>query len=624
MPFRNPLSFGSRTKDDSNRAPVSAVASTPVPAPYHFPPNPSPFPSLPKAVPATPSTSPFPAGIRSRDHPRLEPRNPLSNPGGNWNVIHELLADVEDGARESEGTPDDGDDAHSIGGASKKRSRTLTTAHQTAVLNSLLATTRFPSTETREEIGQQIGMSSRRVQIWFQNRRQSQKRTRNREGESETSSLHSHPGRQHFGNSPADASPSHHPYANSHHSHSHRSLNRPPSVESFVSYSSAQSKTSSSYNRDDPYRHPSIGDDRSSWTGGAPGLWGSHHSQGPLDQRRLPTVYFPAVDRTRPAASITTSNSTARGEPILDEERLRLPSLSSMFGTDTSMFGGPVSPPLPSPGAPRRRSESPIFDFEVPPVPGPPQQSQPFLPSTCDSSISSNQSARSLLSTNTKRTSVDSMSLSTVSKFEKLGLSDSSQAPRSSPHGSLNSSNDPLASFHRTSSSHGAPVNACREADAALLRPISSNYTHFPPPFPVSNSKPAIPSGMSYAPRLPSLSSLFLSNFATPNSTPPASGSPSSPYTNPNFNPYDTNRSYMATNRNSLYSLTEGNLESKTLDTGFNGFSTEVQDEWARASKGLGTLTAGVQTRVIVAPKESRGVVSHHEAATGTQDVHMG
>lgn len=50
------------------------------------------------------------------------------------------MADVEDGARESEGTPDDGDDAHSIGGASKKRSRTLTTAHQTAVLNSLLAT----------------------------------------------------------------------------------------------------------------------------------------------------------------------------------------------------------------------------------------------------------------------------------------------------------------------------------------------------------------------------------------------------------------------------------------------------------------------------------------------------
>ncbi|GAA5994928.1 hypothetical protein JCM5350_005664 [Sporobolomyces pararoseus] len=63
----------------------------------------------------------------------------------------------------------------------KKRSRTLTTPAQTAVLNALLAKTRFPSTETREEVGAQIGMSARRVQIWFQNRRQSQKRLRDRE-----------------------------------------------------------------------------------------------------------------------------------------------------------------------------------------------------------------------------------------------------------------------------------------------------------------------------------------------------------------------------------------------------------------------------------------------------------
>ncbi|GAA5941522.1 homeobox domain-containing protein [Sporobolomyces koalae] len=65
----------------------------------------------------------------------------------------------------------------------KKRSRTLTTPAQTAVLNALLAKTRFPSTETREEVGAQIGMSARRVQIWFQNRRQSQKRVRDREAQ---------------------------------------------------------------------------------------------------------------------------------------------------------------------------------------------------------------------------------------------------------------------------------------------------------------------------------------------------------------------------------------------------------------------------------------------------------
>ncbi|GAA5856911.1 hypothetical protein JCM8547_008460 [Rhodosporidiobolus lusitaniae] len=65
----------------------------------------------------------------------------------------------------------------------KKRSRTLTTPAQTAVLNALLAKTRFPSTETREEVGKQIGMSARRVQIWFQNRRQSQKRQRDRDAQ---------------------------------------------------------------------------------------------------------------------------------------------------------------------------------------------------------------------------------------------------------------------------------------------------------------------------------------------------------------------------------------------------------------------------------------------------------
>ena len=51
----------------------------------------------------------------------------------------------------------------------KKRNRTLTTPHQAAVLNALLAQTRFPTTEMREEVGRQIGMSARRVQIWFQN-----------------------------------------------------------------------------------------------------------------------------------------------------------------------------------------------------------------------------------------------------------------------------------------------------------------------------------------------------------------------------------------------------------------------------------------------------------------------
>jgi hypothetical protein len=58
----------------------------------------------------------------------------------------------------------------------KKRTRTLTTPHQSAVLHALLAQSRFPSTAVREEVGRSIGLSARKVQIWFQNQRQKARR----------------------------------------------------------------------------------------------------------------------------------------------------------------------------------------------------------------------------------------------------------------------------------------------------------------------------------------------------------------------------------------------------------------------------------------------------------------
>ncbi|KAJ7722641.1 hypothetical protein DFH07DRAFT_286285 [Mycena maculata] len=58
----------------------------------------------------------------------------------------------------------------------KKRTRTLTTPHQSAVLHALLAQSRFPTTAMREEVGRNIGLSARKVQIWFQNQRQKARR----------------------------------------------------------------------------------------------------------------------------------------------------------------------------------------------------------------------------------------------------------------------------------------------------------------------------------------------------------------------------------------------------------------------------------------------------------------
>ncbi|KAF7760716.1 transcriptional regulator family: Homeodomain [Agaricus bisporus var. burnettii] len=60
----------------------------------------------------------------------------------------------------------------------KKRTRTLTTPHQAAVLHALLAQSRFPTTAMREEVGRSIGLSARKVQIWFQNQRQKARRPR--------------------------------------------------------------------------------------------------------------------------------------------------------------------------------------------------------------------------------------------------------------------------------------------------------------------------------------------------------------------------------------------------------------------------------------------------------------
>ncbi|KAI0700228.1 hypothetical protein C8T65DRAFT_709704 [Cerioporus squamosus] len=58
--------------------------------------------------------------------------------------------------------------------AKKKRTRTLTTPHQAAVLHALLAQSRFPTTQMREEVGRSIGLSARKVQ----NQRQKARRPR--------------------------------------------------------------------------------------------------------------------------------------------------------------------------------------------------------------------------------------------------------------------------------------------------------------------------------------------------------------------------------------------------------------------------------------------------------------
>jgi hypothetical protein len=57
-----------------------------------------------------------------------------------------------------------------------KKSRARTTPEQLYHLQALFQITTLPTQQQRQLLGSQIGMTPRAVQVWFQNRRQNQKR----------------------------------------------------------------------------------------------------------------------------------------------------------------------------------------------------------------------------------------------------------------------------------------------------------------------------------------------------------------------------------------------------------------------------------------------------------------
>jgi hypothetical protein len=57
-------------------------------------------------------------------------------------------------------------------GSGVKAKRRRASSKQLGVLNKVFERTFFPSTQLRAELGRQLGMNPRTVQIWFQNRRQ--------------------------------------------------------------------------------------------------------------------------------------------------------------------------------------------------------------------------------------------------------------------------------------------------------------------------------------------------------------------------------------------------------------------------------------------------------------------
>lgn len=65
------------------------------------------------------------------------------------------------------------------GSNGSKRARTLLTPEQSRVLHELLQQTCFPSTQVREAVAAKLGLSPRKVQVFFQNKRQKQRKKSN-------------------------------------------------------------------------------------------------------------------------------------------------------------------------------------------------------------------------------------------------------------------------------------------------------------------------------------------------------------------------------------------------------------------------------------------------------------
>ncbi|KAM0790581.1 hypothetical protein ACM66B_004448 [Microbotryomycetes sp. NB124-2] len=498
-------------------------------------------------------------------------------------------------------------------GAPKKRSRTLTTAHQTAVLNALLAKTRFPSTETREEVGKQIGMSARRVQIWFQNRRQSQKRQRDREA-SELGAFHStHVGpsahqlhyeyQQHqqqqqrmnpYGRDYQPAPPTTMSSSSST-STARPEITRQTSIDSVNSYASARSSMGS-FHVSQAHRDvvPPLSDVPPRWPASGQPMYGNgwHNQQrtahSPLQSptsQTPQTSYFPRHPQTRPPSS-SRENESAWSAHEAADAAVKLPPLSSVLGG--SLPDSPAGGDYGSASTPRQATFTSTFANRPPPP----------APSAGTRAIPNSQIMVSPMSP---------VSFAPSDSFSRLRIS--SEGPGSPPTRHA-SPPDMLDAVMETMSrpTNVVPARASlpplryhartSEADAALLAPIL----------------PAGSSSSSMLKQLPPISSIT-GSLGLPSLSPTSStfGHPNHPFPQRErmtFNQTHTSSSTGSNNSQSSSSkLDVGRSSVSSFETSGTGwtpaslgsssrtsFSSEVQDEWDRVSREHNSLANQAQT----------------------------
>uniref|UniRef100_A0A6B2LJU6 Homeobox domain-containing protein n=1 Tax=Arcella intermedia TaxID=1963864 RepID=A0A6B2LJU6_9EUKA len=89
-------------------------------------------------------------------------------------ILASLAHHFEQTEEKSTSTEEDLEELHSTHGSSKKRFRT--TPHQLQVLEKTYEADKMPSLALREDLAQKLGMTPRRVQVWFQNKRAKERR----------------------------------------------------------------------------------------------------------------------------------------------------------------------------------------------------------------------------------------------------------------------------------------------------------------------------------------------------------------------------------------------------------------------------------------------------------------
>ncbi|KAI9492009.1 hypothetical protein BDB00DRAFT_830721 [Zychaea mexicana] len=131
--------------------------------------------------PSTPANSSSSSMSMSNSHPRklpLKKQHRHYHPHDTSSVIssnHSVSSSCSDDEQASTTSSTSSSSPPAL-----KAKRRRANAKQLEVLNRVFDRTVFPSTQLRAELGRQLGMSPRTVQIWFQNRRQAI-RTRERQ-----------------------------------------------------------------------------------------------------------------------------------------------------------------------------------------------------------------------------------------------------------------------------------------------------------------------------------------------------------------------------------------------------------------------------------------------------------